>query len=92
MRKENYDMTTRRQFLQTGLFAAAATAFPGQMLFAQAAKKAVITLERVHNWFGMFCVGGVWHSSKTSINLLCETCRVNYLFLLFYSRAKANTL
>ena len=37
-------MTTRRQFLQTGLFTAAAVAFPGQSLFAQAAKRPPITL------------------------------------------------
>ncbi|MCL2305190.1 MAG: sugar phosphate isomerase/epimerase [Planctomycetaceae bacterium] len=37
-------MTTRRQFLQTGLFAATAVSFPGQRLFAQTAKKAAISL------------------------------------------------
>ena len=36
-------MTTRRQFLQTGLFTATAAAFSGQMLFAQS-KKVAITL------------------------------------------------
>jgi len=38
-------MTTRRQFLKTGLFAAAAATLPGQMLFSQTAeKKSAITL------------------------------------------------
>lgn len=37
-------MTTRRQFLQTGLFAAAAATLPGKMLFSQTAKKAAITI------------------------------------------------
>ena len=37
-------MTTRRQFLKTGLLAATAASFPGQMLFAQTLEKALPTL------------------------------------------------